>query len=376
MDRYLPGANHFIEQTARLVILAVILVPLATLAQKEAPAASTSGGKTAQGKPSLKELLNSDDPKMRAKGIQMVVRGDVTKAQHKLNRLATDDSVPGVRRLACWAIGEMKAKGGVLTLKSVIRRDSVEGVREAAKLALIQIEGEETSFENSPPGSGETAGDPTPVKEGLCQKDTDCKGERICKDNMCQDLKKFPTKGWALEASIIGFVGTAAVGGLTIYAALNMEKLLPSIPLAASATLITIIVAPSVKSGSLSVRDPSGVPGSLTLRVLGWICFGLHLGGSVALAAAIPFHWLKTTDDGNNWTPEKSWVISNGAVGMASLLLLSAETLVARHQAVQRLDELEREKKTDSNLTLIPFIAPTAANNQATGAIAGLGGRF
>ncbi len=374
--------NRFVWKTAYLIVTMGVLLPNSSHTQTAAqspPAGEVRPPSADKSRPAptLRDLLNSANPKRRAKGIQKVVRNRVTNALPKLEKMAKNDPVPGIRRLACWAIGELELKGGMLTLRTVARRDEAERVREAARRAMARIEGKPVTVAETPEPAQTTK-----EKEstgGQCQKDTDCKGERICNQGICKNLEKFPTTGWALEASVIGFVGSAAMFGLTIYAALHPEDLLPAIPLAAGATLVTVIVAPSVKSGSRSVRDNSDIPGSLTLRVLGWVCFGIHIGGSAALAVAIPFHWLKKDNEGANWTPQSSWIWANGAVGMASLLLLSIEALVARQQAVKRIEELDQQKRrgdTTLRASLSPFIAPALGTNGTAGAIAGLGGNF
>jgi hypothetical protein len=334
--------------------------------------ADSAASDAAAAKLSPDEQLNSDDPKVRAKGVQTVVRNKIDKALPKLEEIVEKDSVPGIRRLACWAIGELKLKAGALTLRKAARSDQSGGVRTAAKRALEKIEGEGAFKE-------EEAAKTKEEEPGTCLKDTDCKGDRICIDAACQDIKKRPSLGWAMEASVIGFIGTAAVGGLSMYAALHPEDLLPAIPLAASATLVTVIVAPAVKSGSKSIRDGTDIPGSLTLRVIGWACFGLHLGGSLALAVAIPFHWLKKDEQGENWTPQTSWIMTNSIVGMVSLLTLSIEALVTRSQAKKRIAEVEAEeaqKRQKPKVSLSPFLAPVLTQGEATGASAGFVGRF
>jgi len=216
------------------------------------------------------------------------------------------------------------------------------------------------------------------VKKESCAKDADCKENRICNEGVCQDTRT-PTTGWALEAGIIGFAGSAAVGGLTIYSALNTEKLLPAIPLAAVATLVTLIVAPSAKSGSKSVRDSCDAEGVLTLRVIGWIAFGVHIGGSLALAGVVPLHWFYKDEDGDGWTPETSWVLTNGLIGMVSLISLSIEALVARSQAKRIIEKAEQEKNNrhpKTALTLSPVLAPHTTQGKTTGALAGIAGTF
>ncbi|MDJ0761738.1 MAG: HEAT repeat domain-containing protein [Myxococcota bacterium] len=337
---------------------------------EKSPVAETSTSSEAQ-------LLDAENPKLRAKGIQTVVQHKNIGALPKLISMAKEDQVAGIRRLACWAIGEMGLTDGVQTLQTVAQKDAAPGVRLAAQRALEKLGVDEETPQPDPLAAPSEAG-----KEGAgkpliaCAKDTDCKGDRICVEGSCQDLKKYPVLGWAMEASIIGFVGTAAVGGLSVYAAMKPEDLLPAIPLAAGATLVTVIVAPAIKSGSLSVREPSDVPGSLTLRVIGWASFGVHLAGSAALAAAIPFYWLKKDEAGDPWTPQTSWIIANSIVGMVSLLTLSVEALVARSQAKRRLREMQRHKKEEAQLSIAPYLTPALQNGAANGITAGITGRF
>lgn len=325
--------------------------------------------------------LQATEPRDRAEAISHIVQTRQVEALEELEKVAKSDPIPGIRRLACWAIGELHLEAGVPTLRTVVITDHSAGVRLSAKRALEKIN---LFHRPVPPPGGQTqhrsANLATPENEsGGCFKDTDCKAKRVCSAGTCQDAAKRPTMGWALEASVIGYVGAAAVGGLTIYAALHPEDLLPSIPLAASATLVTIIAAPSVKTGSQSVRDPNGVPGSLTLRAIGWLSFGIHICGSLALAAAIPFHWINENEEGERWTPNKSWIVANGIVGMASLIVLASEALVARHQVLSKPPPQASQQKparAAEKLSLAFFTAPTAIAGGISGGVAGLAGTF
>ncbi len=352
------------------------------------------------------EQLASSDPKIRARGIQTIVTKRITTALPKLEAIAKTDQSTGVRRLACWAIGELRLKAGMLTLRTVARNDPSESVKTAAKRAITKLGGDPSAATppvapvptptpapttpaakppqttprptTSPTLTHTPVAIPTPVA-GACLKDTDCKGDRVCLDGTCQTLTKHATTGWAAEAAVIGFLGTGAVGGLSVYAAKHPEDLLPAIPLAAGATLVTVIIAPAVKSGSLSVREPNGVSGSLALRVIGWGAFGAHLVGSAALAAAIPFYWLKRDDEGGNWTPQRSWITTNAVLGMVSLTMLSIDTLISLGQA-KRLGRLPVEMKSkeheEEELSMAPYLSPIITEHGTTGASLGLTGRF
>ena len=303
----------------------------------------------------LPRELISQDPATRIRGIQIVTKNGQKEAYPKLHSMALHDPVPEVRQYACWSMGKLQLEQSIPTLKRIRDNDDSPLVGIAATRALQRL-----GVESPPPPPPE---EPKPT----CKKDKHCEKGHRCMEGVCEPPKpQQVTTGWTLEASIIGFVASGVIGGLTVYAALFPEQLLPSIPLAAGATVVTLITAPAVNSGSKSVRKYDGVTGSLTLRVLGWTAFGLHIAGSLTLAGLIPLHWIYEDDNGNGWTPPTSWIIANGAVGMASVIFLSIETLIARKQAL-RLMKKAASNPVDSktgpekqqSVSVVPVVSPT-----------------
>jgi hypothetical protein len=336
-----------------------------TFADTKTATKSSAGTK----QPLPRELISSD-PATRIKGIQIVVKNGQTDAYPKLKAMALHDPVPEVRQYSCWAIGKLELKEGIPTLKSAMENDTSALVTIAATRALERL-GVKVPPKSTPPP-------PKSEKEKTCKKDKDCEDNDICEKGVCQPPgTQKVTTGWALEAAIIGFVASGVISGLTIYAALFPEQLLPSIPLAAGATVVTLITAPAIDSGSKSVRRYDGVSGSLTLRVLGWTCFGLHMAGTLTLAALIPLYWI---NDG--WTPPTSWIIGNGALAVGSVIFLSIEALIARRQALRIIKRQEtqgtepgRELKK-SQVSFMPVVSPTFGPTGEIGITAGLVGRF
>jgi hypothetical protein len=343
------------------------------IADTETPAQTNTATK---GRASTKILLPreliSEDPATRIKGIQIVAKNEQKEAYPKLRAMVKHDPVPEVRQYACWAIGRLELTEGIPTLESARDNDTSPLVTIAATRALERL-----GIKQTPKSTPPEAAPKIP-----CKKDADCKENNLCKEGLCQPPKKEKvTTGWTLEAAIIGFVSSGVIGGLTIYAALYPEQLLPSIPLAAGATVVTLISVPAVNSGSKSARKYDGVNGSLTLRVLGWTSFGLHLAGSLTLAGLIPLHWLKVDQNGNGWTPPTSWIIGNGALGMASVIFLSIETLIARKQALRIMKKQEKEQteiapKENQSVSFTPVVSPTFDRYGNIGITAGLVCRF
>jgi hypothetical protein len=324
----------------------------------------------------LPEQLFSEDGRTRAAGIKLVVEHEQRAALPKIEDMARSDPGPGVRKFACWAMGKLGGREHLRTLRWVATNDGSPKVREQARRAVAAIEAREPVAPAAPGGGAPERG---------CETDADCGKRGVCDGGDCvpligsdderaaDDDAPLATAGYALEAGVIGIIGSGAVLGLSIGAAYRKEDLLPAIPIAVGATLITVVAAPAIKSGSKSARRTPGVEGSLAFRVIGWIAFGIHVGGSLALAAAIPFHWLNADEDGNGWTPQRSWIIANGAMGATALLCLAIDALVARSQAREVIERNEREPRERlAGPTLRPFVGPVGGTGAASGAVAGV----
>ncbi len=330
----------------------------------------------------LPRELASSNGRERAQGIKIIVAKRLISALPKLESMARTDPGPGVRRFACWAIAELELKAGIPTLQHVFKTDTVPAVRKAADQALAKLRAPRQTQPPAPPP--QPAPRPEPSVE--CHSDLSCSPGLRCVDNHCVDEPKSPspsngsagivTTGWALEAGVIGLIGAAGVGGLSIAAAIKKEEMMPAIPIAIGASLVTLIVAPSIKTGSKSARKTEGVSGSLTMRVIGWLSFSVHIGGSLALGALIPLYFVDEAKGEEGQPPETSWIITNGALGMVSLIALSIDALIARRQASKIKQRLNASAGAKTSLEWRPYISPTVDRSGISGATAGLSCRF
>ena len=192
-----------------------------------------------------------------------------------------------------------------------------------------------------------------------CSKDTDCKGDRICRDGQCLTPAAAPapapaviilppptpapgnaivvsppppvrleeprlgrreSTGWGIGAGIVGFVFMPFAIGLGVgsYATSGPGKgLIPSIPLGASALLIMTVMVPVVAGGGSSSRHGEG-HGVTALRIISWILYGITevLGVAVIVASVVGA-------DLHDAIPPLV------AVGGTSLLMMSIDSLVS-----------------------------------------------
>lgn len=134
---------------------------------------------------------------------------------------------------------------------------------------------------------------------GGCQTDVQCKGDRICVRGACQDpggpspaspdsppmiiddgsKSAYSDPGWTKGAAILSFVGAAAVLGLGGASAATSDEDIPAIPLGAAATLVGAIVFPIAASGGGSGSER----GSIALRIIGWVTYGLTIANAAVL---------------------------------------------------------------------------------------------
>ena len=318
----------------------------------------------------LPEGLMNSNWRVREQTIKKAIRDVDTKTMGKLAAMSRKDPHEKVRQAAAWAVGEMDLKMRKSVLWAIIQSDESAAVRSEAEMALKKLEGRYSKDIDKPADKPPVAAvvSTTPI-EG-CQKDTDCKGERICL------APPHPTAGWSRGAGIYGFVGAIAEGGLSLSAALNKEHLVPAIPLAAGGTVVTVISAAIISAGSNSARTMPEITGSLGFRLLGWLSFGFHITGSLALATAVPFHWLKEDEDGNKWTPPTAWIVANGGLGMLSLICLSLDSIIAGNQAKAITSQYRQRQKTEMTFNWIPSVSPVFGPDGSTGAVVGASGTF
>jgi hypothetical protein len=141
-----------------------------------------------------------------------------------------------------------------------------------------------------------------------------------------------PGISWAGGAGIFGLVSSGVVLGLASASEGTKDQLVPSLPLGVTATVLLAASVPIVAAGGISARREGQVRGILALRVLGWIFYGLSLaeaGGLIALGTM-------------EVTPPDGMIISTGLLGVSSLVMMSADALVSRKQAAERVGSVRR----------------------------------
>lgn len=302
-----------------------------------------ANGQQAQKTPSSLTDFDSSDVETRKQAIQNAVATHNVRAMKQIASLAKSDPDPSVRIVAAWAIGAMDLKMRQQLLEAILANDSSQAVRIQAKDSLQKLSA-------GPPQS-------SPFISG-CNKDTDCKGPRIC-----TAPPKIAT-GWARKAGLYGIGASGVSLGLSLFSAYNRKDMTLAIPLAASATVISITSAVIITAGSKSAKSHPDVNGSLALRLMGWLSMGFHITGTVALATAIPFHWIKRDEEGFGWYPPVSWLLINGALGVSGLLALSFEA-IASHKQVMQIKQKQLKKRHT------PFVAPTIKKQKISGVTAG-----
>lgn len=208
-----------------------------------------------------------------------------------------------------------------------------------------------------------------------CSKDTDCKGNRVCEQNVCVEPRSAApvtperplSDGWALGGAIMGLVIVAPVTGLGIASALTNDNTVPSVPLGGSATVLTAIVSPLVFGSGRSARRGAMVRGVVGLTVTGWVTYGLCLGNAIVMIA------LGLSDV---FVP--SWEIVLATVmADVSLISFSIDALVSHKRAKRAIEAQEGNVgKGDSFVALSPAIAPVKSESGVTGGVLGLVGTF
>jgi len=110
------------------------------------PCVCVEGSKTpAAGAPTdpgrIPEGLFAGEPQVRAQGVIEVVKQKQMIALEKLKAIASGDADEGVRRIACWALGEIGGASEIYVLKTVSAKDASAVVKNEAAVALTRLEG-------------------------------------------------------------------------------------------------------------------------------------------------------------------------------------------------------------------------------------------
>jgi hypothetical protein len=243
-----------------------------------------------------------------------------------------------------------------------------------------------------------------------CTKDTDCKGNRVCRMGVCEDpLPAQPAPygtvyapaapaatpapapapppyyapappppapsaipqpayaapvaapppvvqsdpGWAAGAATYGIVSGVVALGLAIASEATKEDTLPSAPLGGVATALFGISLPIVAIGGSSARGNPAVTGSLGLRIAGWIGYGVTLADAAFLLSQVG---QRTLDDG--------LILSVGLLGAASMacFVVDARMSAAEATRLQILETGGRAQLGPRGGVLAPLVLRDPAN--------------
>jgi len=102
-------------------------------AKTPAAAALTDPGRIPEG-------LFAGEPRVRAQGVIEVVKRKQMIALEKLKAMASGDTDEGVRRIACWAIGEIGGASEIDVLRTASAKDASAVVKLEAAVALKRLE--------------------------------------------------------------------------------------------------------------------------------------------------------------------------------------------------------------------------------------------
>ncbi len=235
-----------------------------------------------------------------------------------------------------------------------------------------------------------------------CDKDADCKGDRICVNGECTAPAQQPAvvpapvivsppppvyapqpatyappassypaherirAGWARGAGITGLVFAPIVLGMMIGAAVTLpehghDSAIPAAPLGGTALILHIIGGALAGGGANSAR---GVDHMLGLSIPGWILYGITIA-YVILEFAIGY--------GLEGPPPAVVVGVGGALSFTSIVLLSLDGIVRGSRANSRLEEMEEQQRRPLGVTLVPVLTPVRNGSQVVGLSGGLG---
>jgi hypothetical protein len=231
-----------------------------------------------------------------------------------------------------------------------------------------------------------------------CTKDADCKGTRVCNQGECVEPSAPkpppppgmvrtvlgepslapPETGWATGSAILGFVFSGVALALTAASAATIEDdtPLPAAPLGGVVILTTIVMTPVVSSGGSSARRLyPNLRGSPGLQISSWVTYGISIAEGIAmLVLAVP-----GVDLG---APHPALIGTCGLMGMTSIILMSADSLVSRSEAWEYFEKhggkLALELDDEPAFELSPVVAPVIDldGRSTSGATLGLAGRF
>ncbi len=192
-----------------------------------------------------------------------------------------------------------------------------------------------------------------------------------------------PSTGWAMAASIIGFVsgaGVIAMGIISSSESADSQELYDSEPcwssgecsmaeeneaqswiFGISALALGAAASPIVFVGGKSARRHGDVDGSVPFRIVGWASYGACLSGAVTLVGL-----------GIAEVRAPSALIGIiGGIGGLSLFSFAIDALISRNQAKAAAAEY-----TSGEARILPLLTPTIGRDGSLGAVLGIGGRF
>lgn len=162
--------------------------------------------------------------------------------------------------------------------------------------------------------------------------------------------------GWARGAGIYGLIA-AAVTGITGGVAIAIDETETSLPIGAGATLLASISAPIVSLGGGSARSHSQVTGSVGLRVLGWVTYGLGITSAAVILIV-----------GTSEEIEPSYSIPTLLLVVTSLVSFSIDALASAGQAA--------DVSVGQNMQLVPTVTVVPDGRGGVHPTVGLAGQF
>ncbi|MBI5549664.1 MAG: hypothetical protein HY901_37735, partial [Deltaproteobacteria bacterium] len=175
--------------------------------------------------------------------------------------------------------------------------------------------------------------------------------------------RKPPKAGWALGAGITGLVFGGIVLGLASASETTKGELVPSMPLGATALLLTIIMCPVTASGGSSARRGTDLHGVVPLRVFAWLFYGFAIASGLGL----------TVVGALDVTPPDGLIVATGGLAALSFLFLSIDDFVSFGQAKALANRMERG---EASLEVAHYAAPVLLPDGSVGGSVGLVGRF
>jgi hypothetical protein len=162
--------------------------------------------------------------------------------------------------------------------------------------------------------------------------------------------------------SYIGFGAGAGVLALSIASAATTGSLVPSLPLGAASLAGFGVALPIVSSATANIRRRHGVEGSPSLRITGWIGYGLGMLNGLVLVVI-----------GVSSTIEEGPIMLAGALGAASLSCFALDAAITANQ-LEALGVQGALSGPEPGISLI--VSPRVGPEGGAGFIMGIGGAF